>query len=57
MLLIANNWIDSGRHLDVLNPATDQPVGSVAEAVLRQAEIPVLMMRLTERQVLAAEVA
>jgi nucleotide-binding universal stress UspA family protein len=30
--------------------------GSVAEAVLRQAEIPVLMMRLTERQV-AAEVA
>jgi nucleotide-binding universal stress UspA family protein len=25
--------------------------GSVAEAVLRQAEIPVLMMRLTERQV------
>ena len=31
--------------------------GSVAEAVLRQAEIPVLMMRLTERQVSAAEVA
>jgi nucleotide-binding universal stress UspA family protein len=28
--------------------------GSVAEAVLRQAEIPVLMMRLTERQVAAA---
>ena len=28
--------------------------GSVAEAVLRQAEIPVLMMRLTERQVSAA---
>ena len=31
--------------------------GSVAEAVLRQAEIPVLMMRLTERQMFAAEVA
>jgi nucleotide-binding universal stress UspA family protein len=31
--------------------------GSVAEAVLRQAEIPVLMMRLTERQVAAAAVA
>jgi nucleotide-binding universal stress UspA family protein len=31
--------------------------GSVAEAVLRRAEIPVLMMRLTERQVSAAEVA
>ncbi|MGH7306403.1 MAG: universal stress protein [Candidatus Rokuibacteriota bacterium] len=31
--------------------------GSVAEAVLRQAEIPVLMMRLTERQVSAAEAA
>jgi len=29
--------------------------GSVAEAVLRQAEIPVLMMRLTERQVSGAE--
>jgi nucleotide-binding universal stress UspA family protein len=29
--------------------------GSVAEAVLRQAEIPVLMMRLTERQLSAAE--
>ncbi|MGH7301940.1 MAG: universal stress protein [Candidatus Rokuibacteriota bacterium] len=29
--------------------------GSVAEAVLRQAEIPVLMTRLTERQVRAAE--
>ncbi|MGH7385152.1 MAG: universal stress protein [Candidatus Rokuibacteriota bacterium] len=29
--------------------------GSVAEAVLRQAEIPVLMMRLTERQLAAAE--
>ena len=28
--------------------------GSVAEAVLRQTEIPVLMMRLTERQVSAA---
>ena len=32
-------------------------LGSVAEAVLRRAEIPVLMMRLTERQVLAVEVA
>jgi nucleotide-binding universal stress UspA family protein len=32
-------------------------LGSVAEAVLRQAEIPVLMMRLTERQMFAAEVA
>jgi nucleotide-binding universal stress UspA family protein len=31
--------------------------GSVAEALLRQAEIPVLMMRLTERQVPAAEAA
>ena len=31
--------------------------GSVAEAVLRQAEMPVLMMRLTERQVSAAEAA
>ena len=31
--------------------------GSVAEAVLRQAQIPVLMMRLTEQQVSAAEVA
>jgi nucleotide-binding universal stress UspA family protein len=31
--------------------------GSVAEAVLRQGEIPVLMMRLTERQVAAAAVA
>ena len=31
--------------------------GSVAEAVLRQAEIPVLMMRLTESQVSAAEAA
>jgi nucleotide-binding universal stress UspA family protein len=31
--------------------------GSVAEAVLRQAEIPVLMMRLTKRQVSAAEAA
>jgi nucleotide-binding universal stress UspA family protein len=31
--------------------------GSVAEAVLRQAEIPVLMMRLTERQVSAADAA
>ena len=29
--------------------------GSVAGAVLRQAEIPVLMMRLTERQLSAAE--
>jgi hypothetical protein len=28
--------------------------GSVAEAVLRQAEIPVLMMRLTERQAMAS---
>jgi nucleotide-binding universal stress UspA family protein len=28
--------------------------GSVAEAVLRQADIPVFMMRLTERQVPAA---
>jgi nucleotide-binding universal stress UspA family protein len=28
--------------------------GSVAEAVLRQAKVPVLMMRLTERQVSAA---
>ena len=33
------------------------PFGSVAEAVLRQAQIPVLMMRFTERQVAAAEVA
>jgi nucleotide-binding universal stress UspA family protein len=32
-------------------------LGSVAEAVLRRAEIPVLMMRLTERQMFAAEVA
>ena len=31
--------------------------GSVAEAVLRQGEIPVLMMRLTERQMAAAAVA
>lgn len=31
--------------------------GSVAEAVLRQAQIPVLMMRLTEPQVAAGEVA
>lgn len=31
--------------------------GSVAEAVLRQAEIPVLMMRLTEREVAAAKTA
>jgi nucleotide-binding universal stress UspA family protein len=31
--------------------------GSVAEAVLRQANLPVLMMRLTGRQVSAAEVA
>jgi nucleotide-binding universal stress UspA family protein len=31
--------------------------GSVAEAVLRQAEIPVLMMRLTESQVSAAAAA
>lgn len=31
--------------------------GSVAEAVLRQAEIPVLMMRLTQRQVSAGELA
>jgi nucleotide-binding universal stress UspA family protein len=31
--------------------------GSVAEAVLRQAELPVLMMRLTESQVAAAEAA
>jgi nucleotide-binding universal stress UspA family protein len=31
--------------------------GSVAEAVLRQAEIPVLMMRLTERQASAADAA
>ncbi len=31
--------------------------GSVAGAVLRQAKIPVLMMRLTERQVSAAKVA
>lgn len=31
--------------------------GSVAEAVLRQAEIPVLMMRLTEHRVSAAQVA
>jgi nucleotide-binding universal stress UspA family protein len=31
--------------------------GSVAEAVLRQAKIPVLMMRPTERQVSAAEAA
>jgi nucleotide-binding universal stress UspA family protein len=29
--------------------------GSVAEAVLRQADIPVFMMRLTERQIAAAE--
>ena len=28
--------------------------GSVAEAVLRQAEIPVLMMRLTERRAMAS---
>jgi nucleotide-binding universal stress UspA family protein len=32
-------------------------LGSVAEAVLRRAEIPVVMMRLTERQMFAAEVA
>jgi nucleotide-binding universal stress UspA family protein len=31
--------------------------GSVAEAVLRQAEMPVLMMRLTERQAAAGAVA
>ena len=31
--------------------------GSVAEAVLRQAKIPVLMMRLTERQVRAVKAA
>lgn len=31
--------------------------GSVAEAVLRRADIPVLMMRLTKRQVSAAEAA
>ena len=31
--------------------------GSVAEAVLRQAEIPVLMTRLTERQVSATAAA
>jgi nucleotide-binding universal stress UspA family protein len=31
--------------------------GSVAEAVLRQAEIPVLMMRLTGRQISAAAAA
>ena len=31
--------------------------GSVAEAVLRQAEIPVLLMRLTERQVSSVEAA
>ena len=31
--------------------------GSVAEAVLRRAQTPVLMMRLTERQVAAAQVA
>jgi len=31
--------------------------GSVAEGVLRQAEIPVLMMRLTERHASAAEAA
>lgn len=31
--------------------------GSVAEAVLRQAEIPVLMMRLTEREVSATDPA
>jgi len=31
--------------------------GSVAEAVLRQAKVPVLMMRLTERQVSTAEAA
>ncbi len=31
--------------------------GSVAEAVLRQADIPVLMIRLTERQVSAGEKA
>jgi nucleotide-binding universal stress UspA family protein len=31
--------------------------GSVGEAVLRQAELPVLMMRLTERQASAAESA
>ena len=31
--------------------------GSVAEAVLRQVEIPVLMMRLRERQVSGAEAA
>lgn len=32
-------------------------LGSVAEAVLRQAEVPVLMMRLTERDVSAADAA
>jgi nucleotide-binding universal stress UspA family protein len=31
--------------------------GSVAGAVLRQAAIPVLMMRLTEREAAAAEAA
>jgi nucleotide-binding universal stress UspA family protein len=31
--------------------------GSVADAVLRQARIPVLIMRLTERQAAAAAVA
>ena len=31
--------------------------GSVAEAVLRQAKVPVLMMRLTERQASTAEAA
>ena len=31
--------------------------GSVAEAVLRQAKVPVLIMRLTERQVSTAEAA
>jgi len=31
--------------------------GSVAGAVLRQAEIPVLMMRLTDREVAATEAA
>jgi nucleotide-binding universal stress UspA family protein len=31
--------------------------GSVAEAVLRQAEVPVLMMRLTERQAAASPAA
>ena len=31
--------------------------GSVAEAVLRQAEMPVLMIRLTERETTATEAA